>query len=310
MVALANGFEGANGDPITVANSGGGGDPLDQVNGNCLYDTSWSIAGLSSFHAAPVAASTTVVRWSTSFGSQNVYWLRTYAKLSAAVRAVTTNLYRQSDPTNAQQWNLRLETDGTLTLVSNASGALWTSTNAYDDDAAFRFEVSVDWDGVAANATVKIDLYRGANLHGVVPDETSGSQLVPVTQPAGNEILGLVGSALTYDARFDGFAVSTVGAIGPIASTYFRPPTVKRYFDESPAFGKLMSRVPYQQGLAVLDNGGVLSTFPGLEVVTQDQAAAADHVYYGGAVNGPLSAAEITNLVAAGYSAYLSTTPP
>lgn len=96
-------------------------------------------------------------------------------------------------------------------------------------------------------------------------------------------------------------------------ATYFRPPTYKQYFDD-PGHDRLMSRVPFDVGRAVLDNGGVLTPFPGLAVVRQDQAETADHVYYGGYVWGPLSAPEIANLVAAGYGPnpgpYLSTTPP
>jgi len=92
-------------------------------------------------------------------------------------------------------------------------------------------------------------------------------------------------------------------------ATWFRPPTAVRHFDES---GKdpLMSRVPYDVGYAVVDNGGTLTPFPGKRDLLQDEVAAATHVYYGGCVNGPLSAGEVANLTSAGYGAYLSTVPP
>lgn len=96
-------------------------------------------------------------------------------------------------------------------------------------------------------------------------------------------------------------------------STWFRPPTYKQYFAD-PGQDRLMSRVPFDVGLAVVDNGGMLTPFPGKQVVVQDEFEAATHVYMGGFVNGPLSAPEIANLVAAGYGPnpgpYLSTTPP
>lgn len=108
-------------------------------------------------------------------------------------------------------------------------------------------------------------------------------------------------------------AVGIMAALRPALSTYFRPPTYKQYFDD-PGHDRLMSRVPFDAGLAVVDNAGVLTPFPGRQVVVQDEFEAATHVYMGGFVNGPLSAPEIANLVAAGYGPnpgpYLSTNPP
>lgn len=97
-------------------------------------------------------------------------------------------------------------------------------------------------------------------------------------------------------------------------ATYFRPPTYKQHFGDHPLRDRLMSRVPFDVGFGVLDNGGICTPFPGKQAVTQAEAAAATHVYLGGFIHGPLSAGEVTNLVAAGYGPnpgpYLSTTPP
>ncbi len=101
-------------------------------------------------------------------------------------------------------------------------------------------------------------------------------------------------------------AVSVGGAP---AGLYFRPPTSKRYH-ASPRQDRLMSRVPYNVGLAVVDNGGVLTPYPGKEVVPQDEWETATHVYAGGYIWGPLSDGEILNLKNAGYGAFLSATPP
>jgi hypothetical protein len=96
-------------------------------------------------------------------------------------------------------------------------------------------------------------------------------------------------------------------------ATYFRPPTYSKHFDK-PGGDSLWSWVPYDAGLGVLNVGGVCTPFPGLPVVDQNLAAAADHVYLGGYVHGPLSAPEIASLLAAGYGPapgpYLSTTLP
>lgn len=107
--------------------------------------------------------------------------------------------------------------------------------------------------------------------------------------------------------------VQPVVVTGGLQILYFRPPTVKRYFD-SRVSARLMNKVPYQQGRAVLDNAGVLTPFPGLETVRQELADAATRVYYGGHIYGPLSGQEVTNLVDAGYGPapgpFLTTTPP
>ena len=93
----------------------------------------------------------------------------------------------------------------------------------------------------------------------------------------------------------------------PTTPTYFRPPTTTMHF-----VGRdlLMRRVPFEQGLAVLDIDGQITPFPGLVVVPQRIADTADHVYLGGYVHGPLSDAEVVALTAAGYGAFLSSVPP
>lgn len=110
--------------------------------------------------------------------------------------------------------------------------------------------------------------------------------------------------------RVDDLQLSVVSGDYPLqAPMYFRPPTYKQYHAD-PGQDRLMSRVPFDVGKAVVGVGGVLTPFDGQQVVRQDEAAAATHVYMGGFVNGPLTAAEVANLQAAGYGAFLSTTLP
>lgn len=114
-------------------------------------------------------------------------------------------------------------------------------------------------------------------------------------------------------------AVTGVGMVLRIreAVQYFRPPTFKLYH-AAPQQDRLMSRVPFERGYAVLDLGGgnLTPTYAqvlagqGKQVILQSDWETSVRVYAGGYVHGPLSSQQVTDLTNAGYGAFLSTTPP
>jgi hypothetical protein len=98
---------------------------------------------------------------------------------------------------------------------------------------------------------------------------------------------------------------------------YFRPPTHPEPF-AGPNQDRLFSRVTYPRGNTVFKNadGSIdpsFATQPGYTDITQAQVlaieAAGGRAYLGGGVH-LLTSAEETALTAAGYGAFISSTPP
>lgn len=213
---LRNAAEGTNATAVSVANSGSvGSNPADFIAGTApTYDTTGPLNGTSSMKAAVAGATTSGLRWTTSFTWPNTYrgsLLYSYPSNPAAV----CRIYQQA--ATAPQWGIGIETTGKIS-VRDLVGGVSRGTQAGAAPATgtkHRIEWQAAWDSVAATTVVTLRLFLGANWNGATPDETiTSTAFAQAIAPTSGTFGVHFSAAQTFDVHLDQMVLDANGYPG------------------------------------------------------------------------------------------------